>query len=358
VNLGTPAGAPAPGAPIALSICIATFKRAAFIGQTLASIVPQLRPGVELLVLDGNSPDETPEIVGTFLRQSPHIVYRREPTNSGFDADYDKAVGYARGTHCWLLTDDDLLVEGAVDQVLLALQDAPDVVVVNAQVRNKDFSILLHPRMLPIDTDRTWGADGNEDFFATACSHLSFIGALIVRRSLWMERAREPYYGSMFVHMGVIFQAPLAGTIRALARPLVIIRYGNAMWTPRSFEVWMYLWPKLIWSFVQFRETVRHRITVRHPTCSAKRMIWFRAIGAFGPREYADLLARDTNPRARSLARFVMGVPAWAANAALAVYCLFSTDAFARLKLFELARAPGSTRVTRMLAGLRGVRRG
>ena len=37
-----------------LSICIATYNRARFIGETLDSIIPQVTPAVEIVIVDGN----------------------------------------------------------------------------------------------------------------------------------------------------------------------------------------------------------------------------------------------------------------------------------------------------------------
>jgi glycosyltransferase involved in cell wall biosynthesis len=346
------------GGPVVLSICIATFRRAAFIAQTLDSIVAQLRPDVELLVLDGASPDETPRIMEAYVQRHPNVVYRREPANSGFDADFDKVVGYARGEFCWLMTDDDLLAPGAVARVLAELRADRDLVIVNAEVRNQDFSVRLQERMLPAERDSEWAPRESERFFALSCQYLSFIGAVIIRRSLWLARERGAYYTSMFIHMGVIFQKPLDRTAHVIAEPLIVIRYGNAQWSARSFEIWMSLWPRLIWSFEQFSEEARRRITLRHPAESLKRLLWFRAIGAFGTREYEQLLRSAPSPRARRMARLVLGIPDGLANTAVALYCLPSFDRFVRLKLFELVRAPGSTALTRAIGVLRGVPRG
>jgi hypothetical protein len=233
-----------------------------------------------------------------------------------------------------------------------------DLVIVNAQVRNQDFSVLLQERMLPAEHDSDWDPRESERFFALSCQYLSFIGAVIIRRSLWLARERTPYYTSMFIHMGVIFQKPLDRAAHVMAEPLIVIRYGNAQWSARSFEIWMSLWPRLIWSFEQFSEPTRRRITLRQPAESLKRLLWFRAIGAFGDREYAQLLESPGSGRARHLAALVLRVPAGLANAALALYCLPSRDRFVRLKLFELLRAPNRTALTRAIGALRGVPRG
>ena len=63
---------------ILLSICIATYRRGPYIGATLDSILQQMPPGVELLVVDGASPDDTPQVMHRYLQKHPEIVYRRE----------------------------------------------------------------------------------------------------------------------------------------------------------------------------------------------------------------------------------------------------------------------------------------
>src|SRR5688572_27122553 len=141
-----------------LSICMATFKRGAFIRETLDSIIGQLTPEVELLVVDGASPDETAEVMAEYVGQHPQVRYIREAQNGGVDQDYDKAVGYANGRYCWLMTDDDLLAPDAVAKVLDGLR-APgvDLLVVNAEVRSTDFSVQLVPRFMNITEDRIYG---------------------------------------------------------------------------------------------------------------------------------------------------------------------------------------------------------
>ena len=69
-----------------------------------------------------------------------------------------------------------------------------------------------------------------------------------------MSREREPYFGTEFIHVGVIFQAPLPGTASGhLDAPgLDPVRHGQ--WTARSFEIWMFKWPELVWSFPGFSD--------------------------------------------------------------------------------------------------------
>ncbi len=272
-----------------LSICIATFKRADMIGETLDSIVTQLVEGVEVVVLDGASPDNTAIVVAEFTAQYPAIRYIRAETNSGIDADFDKAVGHALGRYCWLFSDDDTLVPGAIDTVLRELEASdPDLLVVDAEVRDRNIDLLFEPRRLGFTGRRTYNATDTDQMLADLGDALSFIGCAIVRRSLWMERDRQTYYGSLFIHVGTVFQAPLTSVV-ALGMSLIRIRIGNAMWTGRGFQIWMFLWPDLVWSFPDFSDAAKSRVVPRLPWRQPQKLLVWRAYGVYdldGYRRY------------------------------------------------------------------------
>jgi abequosyltransferase len=345
---------PAEGAPPRLSICIATFKRARFIGETLESILGQLEPGVELVVVDGASPDETPKVVGQYAAAEPALRYFREAVNSGFDADYDKAVGYARGEYCWLMTDDDLLLPGAVRRVLDALADGPDLIVVNAETRTPDLAKVVDERLLPDRKERVYGSGGDEAFFLYAANMLSFVGAVVVRREAWLARARAPYFGSFFVHVGVIFQQPALGCVRIVADPLIRIRWGNAMWTVRSFEIWMFKWPNLIWSFDGYSEEARAKVCPREPWRNLRMLGLHRALRGYSAAEYRTYLAGRGSGLFRLGAKAVALTPPAVAGWLASLYCLLVARV-ARRELYDLAHGRNSTALARWVARRRGL---
>lgn len=337
-----------------LSICIATYNRARFIGETLDSIVGQLSASVELVVLDGASPDDTATEVASRADGRPGVRYVREETNSGVDRDYDKAVQHARGRYCWLMTDDDLVLPGGVERILAALADGPQLLVLNAEVRSIDFTILLQDRLLPIDTDRDYGPADAQEFFEDVAAHLKFIGAVVVARDAWLQRAREPYFGTLFVHVGVIFQSPPIGRVRVLAEPVMVIRYGNAMWTPRGFEIWMYKWPGLVWSFDGYGDASKARVSAREPWRKLAKLGVHRALGGFSRAEYVRHFGPTTPLLARAKAGLVARLPMRLANTIASVACL-AMPRKARLNLYDLARGRHATVISRKIAELLGV---
>jgi len=305
---------------IHLSICIATYNRGKFISETLDSVLGQIEPSVEIVVVDGASPDNTTEIMAQYVSHHPEISYYREQKNSGVDADFDKAVGYAKGEFCWLMTDDDLLRPGAIRKVLSTLAGDDDLIIVNSEVRNTDLSVVFEKQRLIFDADRVYRKADRDAFFAEAASYLSFIGCVVIRRSSWLSRNRAAYYGSLFIHVGVICQTPPIENVRVIAEPLIIIRYGNAMWTSRSFEIWMFMWPRLIWSFPEFSDAVKRKVCRKEPWRSAKALFHNRALGAYTVVEFQKFWPTSMGKIERAIAYFLSVFPASLANFIMVFY--------------------------------------
>jgi len=337
-----------------LSVCIATYNRAGFVAETLHSILRQLTREVELIVVDGASPDNTREVVTRIAAHYPALHYHREEVNSGVDGDYDKAVGYSEGEYCWLMTDDDLLLPGAVDQVLAALEQRPDLVVVNAEVRSKDLTVKLESPRLNVHSDVTFDSAQSDQFFVLAANYLAFIGGVVIRREVWLGRDRKSYYGSLFVHVGVIFQSPALGSARVIARPLIAIRNGNAMWTPRGFEIWSFKWPDLVWSFDDFSEEAKRSVCVREPWRGLKCLLFHRALGSYSIAEFRKRLAGISRGRTRIAAWLVARCPATLANFAAVVYCGLMKRR-SRVALYDVLRSRHAGTATRLAARALGI---
>ncbi len=339
-----------------LSICMATYNRASFIGRTIDSILEQIQPGVELLIVDGASPDDTQKVMAGYLGKYPYIRYFREELNSGVDGDYDKAVSYAHGDYCWLMTDDDLLKPGAIQVVLNAIEDNPDLVVLNSEVRNADFSTLLTPRFIELKEDKFYQSDDMDTLFVETVGALSFIGCVVIRRAVWQARDRECYLGSLFIHIGVIFQAPALYSVRVVAEPLISIRYGNAMWTARGFEIWMFKWPELLWSFTQIAESSKSVVTTREPWRQLRKLLLYRAIGGYDLAEFRRSIEGRVSGKQKLLSRYIAVLPAKWANVLASTYCgLFARRA--RTNMYDLIRSENASWFTRMVARVTGVAR-
>jgi abequosyltransferase len=327
-----------------LSICIATLNRAAFIGETLQSILSQATDEVEIVIVDGASTDNTQEVIQGFQARFPRLRYTRLAQKGGVDQDYNRTVELARGEYVWLFTDDDILKPGAVSAVLAATSQGHDLIVVNAEVRDAQLDELLRPGWVKVSRDRVYAPGGSDwhQFMADAGFYLSFIGGVVIRREVWSRREREKYFGSLFIHVGVIFQRPMEGTVLVLAEPRIIMRYGNAQWTSRAFEIWMFKFPGLIWSFTDFPEWARRNVEAREPWKDLQRLAISRATRRYSIEEYKTFLKPrlDTSPR-RWLCWFIAVLPVGLLNFLGRIYLRRIVRKVPCMTLFDLEDAAG-----------------
>lgn len=191
-----------------LTIGIPTYNFGQFIGETLDSILRDLPDGVEVLVVDGASTDDTTTVVATFAARTPALRYIRLPQRGGIDADIAKTVNLARGEYVWLCSADDVLAPGAVTRVLTLIEQRPDVLLVAHS--NSTFDMRpVTPNHLIVNGPGGRFAITDEAsriayFVAAATTEalFSFCSGLILRRRTW-QSAPVPadfFHGSCWGH--------------------------------------------------------------------------------------------------------------------------------------------------------------
>jgi abequosyltransferase len=275
---------------IKLSFCIATLNRGALIGATLDSIIFQATEEVEIVIVDGASTDNTEDVVQRRQERFARLRYHRQNANLGVDHDFAEAVAMASGEYCWLFSDDDLLKPGAIQTVLGATKGQYGLIIANAEVRNADLSKLLESKRLQLSANRIYRPTQNGLLLTEVGNYLTFVGGVVIKRELWNAREKEKYFGSLFVHAGVIFQSPLPEDTLVIAEPLISIRYGNASWLGKYFEIWMFKWPELVWSFLDYPDSVKLQVCHKEPWRSMRLLMIHRAKGAFTIKEYLKWL--------------------------------------------------------------------
>jgi abequosyltransferase len=278
-------------------LCISTLNRASFIGATLDNIIAQLSEECEIVVVDGASVDNTESVVMERKQRFHSLTYVKQRHDRGLDHGFDTAVFQARGKYCWLMCDDDLLKPVAIETVLSALRCNPSLVLVNPEHKDFTMSKVLIPDFFCSVTDRTYKSGEEDRLFQEIGTCLIYIGCVVIRRDLWIQRERSRFYGSMFIHVGVIFQQPLPGFTRVLAAPLIEVRLGNTqIWARDQFEIWYIKWPSLIWSLPLSRST-KSRFSASEPWRRVGYLLAARASGSYSFSEYLQYI----RPRFKSV---------------------------------------------------------
>ena len=163
-----------------------------------------------------------------------------------------------------------------------------------------------------------------ELLFNRLVPYISFIGCVVINRDLWMQRDRSRYFGTEFVHIGVVFQATLPTAALVIAEPYITIRYGNAQWTSRAFEVWMFKWPNLIRSFSHISKQAGQEYQKTQSWSRLKYIITFRAMGVYSLKEYQKwYISKDSSWGWKLVALFVAMMPVCFVKLVMLIYHKF-----------------------------------
>jgi glycosyltransferase involved in cell wall biosynthesis len=154
------------------SIVTPSFNQAAFIGEALLSVREQNYAGLEHLIIDGGSSDQTTDILRQYSEQTTwnHMQWTSEPDRGQSDA-LNKGFARARGDIVGWLNSDDRYRPGCLDRVARAFDQHPEVDILYGDYRWVDESgrpyrirreiefssfILLYHRVLYIPTTATF----------------------------------------------------------------------------------------------------------------------------------------------------------------------------------------------------------
>jgi glycosyltransferase involved in cell wall biosynthesis len=127
---GWPAPAVMTAGPRPLLTCaISTYNRAGWLSHSLERLIEATRPwrdSIGVVVCDNASTDRTPEVVARHLG-TPGFTAKRNAVNVGMLGNLGMTARASKGTFIWILGDDDLIIDGAIEQVLTGLERHRDV---------------------------------------------------------------------------------------------------------------------------------------------------------------------------------------------------------------------------------------
>lgn len=217
---------------IKLSICIPAYNRSSFLTFAVNTIGPQLTDGVEIIISDNVSSDDTQAVVGELMQRWPAIRYVRQEQNVGLDRNLLSLVEQARGEYCWFLSDDDGLCNGAVSTMLSHLNDGCDVYICGTAGHSREMEYIEDD--FPLNGDgKTFDLSDQRqllDYLSLAKRPpFAFISVLCFKREKWLlVPDKNAMVGTAFNHVYVMFSMVQSGLLlKFIKKPLVIYRAGN-----------------------------------------------------------------------------------------------------------------------------------
>jgi glycosyltransferase involved in cell wall biosynthesis len=119
-----------------ISVCMAAYNGGPFVEAQLESILRQLRPNDEVVIVDDGSKDDTIERIEQM--GDARIKLLRHQANAGVIATFEDALRSATGEILFLADDDDVWAPTKVQRFMQVFVSNPDVGVASSRVRMID----------------------------------------------------------------------------------------------------------------------------------------------------------------------------------------------------------------------------
>ena len=114
-----------------VSIVTVVYNGAATIERTIQSVLNQVYPGIEYIIVDGGSTDGTLDIIRKYDDELSYWVSRMD---QGIYDAMNKGIALCTGEWVGLINADDAYAEGAVSMAMAAAQGRSDVNIVHGDI--------------------------------------------------------------------------------------------------------------------------------------------------------------------------------------------------------------------------------
>ncbi|MBU3590690.1 glycosyltransferase family 2 protein [Polynucleobacter sp. 78F-HAINBA] len=215
---------------IALTIGIPTYNGEAYLAECLDGVRRQINCAnlnrVEILISDNASIDKTASIVREFESKNDlQISYHKNEINFGFDRNIDLLFKRAAGKFVWLLGDDDVLCDGAIDYALSLIDSHPNLKAI--QVNFDKYDSALKNVIERIEIEKDSYCQSAKEFHLNSRGRWGAISSLIIKRESWNSLDLSAALSSHVVFAYGLFELLLQGDSFVSNRSIVKVRDGS-----------------------------------------------------------------------------------------------------------------------------------
>ncbi len=132
-----------------VSVCMATYNGASYIGEQISSILSQLNPDDELIISDDGSTDDTLEIINSFSDKRIKL-FNHKKVKSKYSFDYttrnfENAIYNSTGDIIFLSDQDDVWLPNKYMVMTHALKEN-DIVISDCKIVDKDLNVICESK--------------------------------------------------------------------------------------------------------------------------------------------------------------------------------------------------------------------
>lgn len=110
-----------------IDIVVPCYRYGRYLRQCVQSLLTQDVDELRILVIDDDSPDETPEVGTALAREDSRVTYRRHAVNCGHINTYNEGIAWTNADYMLLISADDYLLPGALKRAMDLMDAHPEV---------------------------------------------------------------------------------------------------------------------------------------------------------------------------------------------------------------------------------------
>jgi len=138
--------------PPLISVITVVYNGAEYIGRTIESVTDQTYKQIEYIIIDGNSSDNTLEVIAGFKGVDQLVS---EPDSGLYDA-MNKGLKAASGAYVWFLNSgDQIFAADTVEKMVQGLDGLPEILYGGTMIIDEDQNEIGDRRLKPPDR-LTW----------------------------------------------------------------------------------------------------------------------------------------------------------------------------------------------------------
>ncbi|MBT2531845.1 glycosyltransferase [Arthrobacter sp. ISL-48] len=216
------------GKEVRVSVCLASYRGSRYIKEQLDSILAQLGPDDEVVIVDDASPDDTVAQIRTF--EDSRIRLLEAKINKGYVKSFEQAILACNGGFILLADQDDVWMPGRLELMVSALRSA-DVVASNFDVLG-DGPRPNIPRLRSKDSRRHAA-----NLFGVLVGYRAYYGCCMgFRRQVLPVFAPVPGYLNESHDLWLAICGNLGRSIQHLDESTLLRRIHDENATPRSWR--------------------------------------------------------------------------------------------------------------------------
>lgn len=231
-----------------LTIAIPTYNRCGLLRMTLDSVMEQWVEGVEIIVSDNGSTDDTQNMMRDYCKNH-NICYYRYAENYGMDKNFLNCIKKSNGKYVHLLSDDDILLPGAVEKILGIIEkEKPDYINLNSvtySTKKYEPERKHIPRMKLVEDLVSYN---KKEYMEILGVYITYISATIIKK-INFERIINPekYFGTHFLHAHLVLDMLRENTSKVvITREAYLAAKNNNSGGFNLYEVWIKQYKKLL----------------------------------------------------------------------------------------------------------------